>query len=141
MKRKRASSTAVKCCCDDIRAFSRRNQDINRAAHKAHRLLYRNHTRTWTISSEELEGSTAAGCPTCNLLMRAIMAFELNFAHVKTIHLRLSRLVPQLRVTVEGFSPRDNLDFYLSHPYGMKHPTSDYLLFPQHGYLPRLHRV
>jgi hypothetical protein len=131
MKRKRASSTALRCCCDDIHVFGRRNQDQNRVAHKARRLLYRNQSRTWAITSKELKSSTAAGCPTCNLLMRAIMAFELNFAHVKTVHLRLSRLVPQLRVTVEDFRPRDNWAFYLSHPYGMQKPTSDYLLFRQ----------
>jgi hypothetical protein len=60
MKRKRASSIALKCCCDDIRAFGQWNQDQNRAAHKARRLLYRNQSRTWTISSEELEGSSRA---------------------------------------------------------------------------------
>ena len=123
MKRKGASSPTLQCCCDDIRACDQWNQDHVPLSGKTHR-LWRNQHRTWTISSQELEGSVESDCPTCKLLMRAIMAFGWNFAHVKRVHLRLSRLVPQLRVSVEDFRPRDNWEFYLSHPYGMQWLTS-----------------
>ena len=59
-----------------------------------------------------------ADCQTCTLLAKAITECGLNFAHIKAIHLRLSSLVPQLRITVKGARKGDTWEFYLSHPDG-----------------------
>lgn len=81
--------------------------------------LWRNFRRRWSISSYELEAFAESGCLTCDLLMKAVIAFGPNFADVKRLHLRLSSLVPQLRLTVEDCRDVADREFYLNHPHGV----------------------